>query len=89
MMQFPLNDGGIFAVIEPGNLRRLKEGRPLIVGKIMIAFTPDMKELIALLGVDGDLPQKGEKPVEHHVHLTPERIQWALDTCAKLPEVER
>ena len=27
MMQIPLNDGGVFAVIEPGNIRRLKEGK--------------------------------------------------------------
>lgn len=88
MMQFPLNDGGVFAIIEPGNIQRLREGRPLHVGNVMIAFTPDMMKLAALLGASGELPAKGERK-EYHVKLTPEQIQAALDACKNEPEVAR
>lgn len=88
-MRFPLDDGGVFAVIEPGNIERLKSGKPLKVGNVLIAFVPDMEEFAALLGTDATMPAKGEQPKEYAVHLTPEKIQWALDTCIKLPEVNR
>jgi hypothetical protein len=90
MMQIPLQDGGVFAVIEPGNLARMKAGKPLHVGNVMIAFTPDMQEFMSLLGADGNLPSKGEAPREINIKpITPEHIEWALKTCQKLPEVER
>jgi hypothetical protein len=89
MMQIPLNDGGVFAVIEPGNIERLKAGKPLKVGNVMIAFTPDMQEFMGLLGASGELPAKGEKPKEFVGRWTPEQIQSALSTTQKLPEVMR
>ena len=89
MIQIPLNDGGVFAIIEPGNVKRLKDGRPLIVGNCMIAFTPDMQAFLALLGIAEDLPAKGEPPIAKAVHLTPEEIQRALDAVQKHDEVLR
>jgi hypothetical protein len=88
MMKFPLPDGGIFAVIEPGNIRRLKDGRPLIVGNCMIAFTPDMQRFTELLGMNGDMPKKGTEKV-HFFHLTPGQISTALEFCKDMPEVDR
>ena len=88
MMQFPLNDGGVFAIIEPGNIQRLREGRPLHVGNVMIAFTPNMQKFAELLGVADPLPVKGERK-EYEVKLTPEQIDAALKACKGLIEVNR
>lgn len=90
MMQIPLKDGGVFAVIEPGNLKRLKEGRPLLVGNCMIAFTPDMQRFMQLLGSDGELPEKGVTEVKQLPKpITPEQIQEALKETLTWPEVVR
>lgn len=89
MMKFPLGkDGAEFVVIEPGNIQRLKDGKPLLVGNCMVAFTPDMQKFAELLGASGELPPKGEQH-EYRVQLTPEQIEAALRTCQKLPEVLR
>ena len=88
MMQFPLGDGAIFAVVEPGNIQRLKEGRPLKVGNVMIAFTPDMQHFAELLGVNGDLPTKGER-IEFEIRITPEQIDAALKACQDRTEFLR
>lgn len=90
-MQIPLSDGGVFAVIEPGNIARLKSGKPLQVGNVMIAFTPDMGEFMTLLGANvKDMPSKDEALRSINIKpITPEHIEWALKTCQKLPEVKR
>lgn len=88
MLRFPLNDGNEFVIIEPGNIERLKEGKPLIVGGSMVAFTPDMEALAKMLGTKGTLPNKNEQRVEF-VSITPEQIEAALRACQKLPEVLR
>lgn len=89
MMTFPLDGGAIFAVIEPGNLQRLKSGKPLRVGEnVLIAFTPDMQHFASLLGVRGELPKKGER-IENQVQLTPEQIDSALKACQHRKEVIR
>ena len=90
MMQIPLPDGGVFAVIEPGNIQRLKEGKPLHVGNCLIAFTPDMERFMVLLGSSGELPKKGQLEVRELAKpVTPEQIQAALDETLKWPDVVR
>ena len=88
MMTFPLEDGAVFVVIEPGNIQRLKAGKPLRVGNSLVAFTPDMQHFAKLLGAKGDLPSKGER-IECRIHLTPEQIDAALDACQGRPEIIR
>lgn len=87
MIQFPLNDGTL-VVLEPGNFERLRAGRPLKIGNVMIAFTPDMEHFVKSLGVSTPLPSKGER-IECHVQLTPEQIDAALKSCQKRAEVNR
>jgi hypothetical protein len=88
MMTFPLKDGAALVVIDPGNMKRLKEGRPLKLGKMLIAYTPDMSGFAKRLGLPKELPSKGET-IEHRVRLTPEQIEDALKACKDLPEVEQ
>jgi hypothetical protein len=95
MMTFPLSESAQFVVIEPGNIRRLKEGRPLTVdlpngSSVMISFVPDMAAFAKELGLDpsvADVPRNSRH--EARVHITPEQIQIALEKAAKWPEVER
>ena len=90
MIHFPLSDGAEFVVIEPGNIERLKSGRPLKVGNCLVAFTPDIEAFVKLLGVDADIiPSSKGKVEKREVHLSPEQIQDALDACQRLPEVLR
>jgi hypothetical protein len=57
MMKIPMPNGGIFAVIEPGNIERMKQGKPLLVGTSCVCFTPDMSAFLRALGVeDTSLP---------------------------------
>lgn len=89
MLTFPLADGGSFIVIEPGNIARLKSGRPLKIGdSVLICFTPDMNKFVEQLGVKNSLPKRGER-IECHLRLTPEQIDAALKACQNLPEVQR
>lgn len=88
MMTFPLDGGASFVVIEPGNIQRLKDGKPLRVGEILIAFTPDMEHFAKQLGLKGSLPSKGER-IECQINLTPEQIDAALKTCKGRKEVLR
>ena len=51
----------IFAVIEPANIDRLKQGRPLLVGTSCVCFTPDMEAFLRALGVeDTSLPPRNQ-----------------------------
>lgn len=87
-MTFPLPDGALLIVIEPGNIERLKEGRPLKVGQHAVCFTPDLVAFSnKLLGVDVNV-NPGVR-VELDVKVTPEQLQAALDACKDLPEVVR
>ena len=88
MMTFPLDGGASFVVIEPGNIQRLKSGKPLRVGEVLIAFTPDMEFFAQQLGVKGSLPNKGER-IECQIHLTPEQIDAALKAAHGRKEVMR
>lgn len=89
MMRIPMPDGGVFAVIEPSNITRMKEGRPLLVGTSCVCFTPDMPAFLRALGVtDTSMPPRHEDRV-HEGHWTPEQIDRALKSCQHLPEVER
>lgn len=88
MIRIPLPGGGEFAIIEPGNIQRLKDGKPMEVGNCLIAFTPDMEKFCELLGASGALPPRGQLNVQK-VNLTPEQIDAALKACQKLPEVMR
>ena len=87
-MRIPLPGGGEFAVIEPGNIERLKSGKPMEVGNCLVAFTPDMEKFMAMLGANGTMPSKGEVRF-HKVRITPEQIEAALKLCQRLPEVVR
>lgn len=90
MIHFPLGDGQEFVVIEPGNIARLKAGRPLKVGGSLVAFTPDIQAFVKLLDMNEDWIPNSNGPEEfHEVKLTPEKIQEALTACQDLPEVLR
>lgn len=88
MMTFPLADGGALCVIEPGNIRRLKEGRPLKIGdRILICYTPDMQALRAKLTGNPKGPQLGEQQVRVG-KWSPEDIDAAIKATQHMPEVE-
>ena len=87
MMKIPMPDGGIFAVIEPGNIERMKQGKPLLVGTSCVCFTPDMSAFLRALGIeDTSLPPRGQDR-SHEGHWTSEQLEAALKACQKLPEV--
>lgn len=88
MITIPLTDGGALCIIEPGNIKRLKEGRPLKIGEsILVCYTPDMYALRAKLGVDPKGPPIGKKDV-HVGEWTPEEIDAAIKATLHMPEVE-
>lgn len=88
MITIPLTQGGALCIIEPGNLRRLKEGKPLKIGEnILICYTPDMYALRAKLGVDPKGPQPGSQDI-HRGKWTPEQISEAIKATLHMPEVE-
>jgi len=87
MITFPLPDGKTLNVIEPGNLARLNQGRPMHINGNLVCFTPDLQKFAEHLGVKLDV-LSGER-VERSVKLTPEQIDAALKACQRLPEIER
>lgn len=96
MMTFPLGDSAAFVVIEPGNLRRMKAGRPLEVklgngSSVMVAFVPDMVAFLVELGLDAGTAEvaRGEKKEVRGIGITPEEMDRALKAVAGKPEVER
>jgi hypothetical protein len=44
VIYFTTTDGRACLIIEPGNIQRLKEGKPMVTpdDKFMVCFTPDM-----------------------------------------------
>ena len=90
MITFPLSGNSSLIVIEPRNLARLKEGRPLKVGEHLVCFTPDMQKFVEQLGVELDVANvKRGDPVYRKVRLTPEQLEAALKVCQHLPEIVR
>lgn len=94
MIQLLLSQKAVFCVIEPGNLQRLKEGRPLTIdlpngSSVMIAFTPDQAEFSAHLGLHVEQPEPNTRRELVGVHITPEAVSLALKACQGLPEVLR
>lgn len=90
MITFPLAENATLIVIEPGNIKRLKEGRPLHVGLHLVCFTPDMQKFVEALGVPMKIDDvEPGKPIRRKVEITPEQLDAALKTCQHLPEVER
>lgn len=96
MLTFPLSDSAQFIVVEPGNIRRLKEGKPLKVelpngSAVLIAYTPDMAAFVAKLGISPSLVdvQRGSRKEVRDIELSPEQIQGALDNTKHYPEVDR
>ena len=88
MITIPLTDGGALCIIEPGNIRRLKEGKPLKIGEnILICFTPDMYALRAKLTGNPKGPKSGEKNI-HVGKWSPEEIDAAIKATLHMPEVE-
>ncbi len=88
MMTFPLMDGGALCVIEPGNIRRLKEGKPLKIGdRILICWTPDMQALRAKLTGNPKGPKVGAEEI-HVGHWSAEEIDAAIKATQHMPEVE-
>jgi hypothetical protein len=78
MMQFPVGNT-LFVVLEPGNIRKMREGKPLVLRPfpgatvIGIVSTPDILEL------------------ERRIKLptSPEMLSAAIESCKDLPEVDR
>lgn len=90
MMTFPLDGKAVFVVIEPGNINRLKQGKPLRIGNdVLVAYVPDMAYFAQLLGTSGELPEKGTQRIECNLRLTPEQIDSALKLCQNRKEVLR
>lgn len=89
MITFPLSNHASLIVIEPANIAKMKEGKPLKVGEHLVCFTPDMQKFIVALGVDLNVNIKPGERIEQTVKLTPEQLQLALYSCQNLPEVLR
>lgn len=88
MMIFPLAEGGALCVIEPGNIRRLKEGKPLKIGdRILVCYTPDMQALRAKLTGTPLGPKLGEQQIRIG-KWTPEEIDAAIKATQHMPEAE-
>lgn len=88
MLTFLLAEDGALCVIEPGNIRRLKEGKPLKVGdRILICYTPDMQALRAKLTGNPKRPAPGEQQIRVG-KWTPEEIEAAIKATQHMPEVE-
>lgn len=90
MIHFPLPDGRLLLVIEPGNIKRLKEGRGLKVGDHLVCFTPDMQKFVEHLGVNINVNdvQPGSQ-ADIAIEITAEALTSALQACQDLPEVDR
>lgn len=95
MLQFPAGADTLVAIIEPANIKRMKQGKPLILklgngSLVMVCFTPDMAALSKILaGRDIKWPEPKEQLHVEVNKLTPEQIDKALRDCQNLPEVER
>jgi hypothetical protein len=89
MITFPLFDGRVLAVIEPGNIERLKKGQPMKAGESLVVFTPDIERFLALLGISEPMPTAHGDRVVGTCDVTPEQITEALKQCQNLPEVLR
>lgn len=89
MLTFPLGNGENLYVVEPGNVQRLKEGRPLkLPAGGMLCFTPDLAAFLKELGVPLELPRPHER-IEKGIHVSADDLVEALSKCQKLPEVIR
>lgn len=91
MLRFPIGNDLVLCVIGPGNIARLKEGRPLRIRfpqnesiVALVAYTPDENAFTEQLGST----IKAEKGKTHfeRVHVTPEQMDAALQACLHLPE---
>jgi hypothetical protein len=89
MMRLDMTNGKMIYVIEPGNIKRMKEGFPLIIaGNVSIVFTPDMEALSRLL-ID-EFPDPGRHGLEMRlVDISDEKVVRSLEACQNLPEVVR
>lgn len=89
MLTFPLNDDASLIVIEPGNLARMKKGKPLRVGNHLVCFTPDLLAFAAKIGI-GEQAKVGPGEVRTgELVLLLEDLEAALRECLTLPEVLR
>jgi hypothetical protein len=80
VIKFPVGDNAMLCVIEPGNIERMKEGRPLRIvlqngSVVIIAYTPDGAEF--------------ERRVAPLMPAGIETVDALLEACLKLPEVLR
>lgn len=89
MLTFPIGQNSSLIVIEPGNVKMLKAGRPLKVGEHLVCFTPDMEKFLTMLGVDGAKKPDYNERIEHIVRISAEQLDKALKACQNLPEVMR
>jgi hypothetical protein len=94
VIQFPLNEKAMFVVIEPGNLKRMKDGNPLIVklpndSEVLIAFTPDAEAFLSHLGLPTSMPPRGTVKAVTGINLSASQIAEAMRYCQNFPEVER
>lgn len=95
MLQFLAGKDTSVVVIEPGNLKRMKEGLPLRVtlpngSAVLIAYTPDLAKFAEHAGVSKEAAHvsQGEKRIMAGP-FSPDLIDAALKKCRDLPEVER
>jgi hypothetical protein len=74
-------------ILNPGNIKLLKEGLPLPIGNLILCFTPDESRLLKELGSTKSSSKPGETIIDA-VALSGEDIDAALKRCMNLPEVE-
>ena len=94
MIIFPVSDRALFCVIEPGNVRRMKEGRPLKISlpngsRVGVAFTPDANRFLVELGVHTRMPDASGRIAFERARVTTDQLEAALKRCRGLAEVER
>lgn len=79
---------GTLAIITPGNIKRLKEGKSLRINNLTIAFTPDANALLAHLGSEHAMPASNAPPRVQDVNIPFEKLVEALKKCQNYPEAD-
>jgi len=88
MILFRVADDKVFCVIEPGQIRQLKDGHPVKIelpngSLVALAFTPDANEFLRGLGI-----HRGEG-IWQRGRVSFEELENGLKRCRNMPEVER
>lgn len=82
MIYLGLNNGGAMLIIEPGNIDRLKAGKPLVSPdrKFAVVYTPD---------IDWTMEQISAMTAVTDNHIDPDLINFIIAEGLKREEVKR